>query len=130
MKNSITIFREDFNDEQWKGYCCAAAVPTNAGEITIYFDECDVEYEDATAEITVTPKVAARIRTAKDLNDFFAFMERDVDVVLTYTWPENEQVRINELMNDILYQPGVFDEDNVNRILWNNKKGDDSNGEN
>lgn len=117
MKNYITLYADEFDCDTWEGYCCAAGVPKSAVTITIQFDESDVDYEDGYAtEYEVPIEVAARIETAKDLNDFYAYTERFTESI-TYTWPESEQFRIDELVNEICYQPGHYDAENIKRIL-------------
>lgn len=45
-KNYITIYADEFDADVWEGYCIAAGVPKSATQITISFDESDVEYVD------------------------------------------------------------------------------------
>lgn len=65
---------------------------------------------------TITKAQAQRIRTAQDLGDLFAYVERWGDDV-AYTFPESEQERINALMLDINYKQGEYNADNVKKIL-------------
>lgn len=78
--------------------------------------------------IKVSLAVSKRIKTAKDLSDFFAFMEKDWDYteedykndrVPTYSFAESEQERIDNLMGGICYLSGKYDRENIYRILKN-----------
>ena len=117
MKNYITLYADEFNRDTWEGYCCAAGVPTSATSITVKFDESDVEYEDGSVkEYEVPETVASRIRTVKDLNDFYAYVERFGDEY-NYSWPIEDLDRIEDMMDDLNYYQGEYDEENVDRIF-------------
>ena len=64
----------------------------------------------------ITKAIAARIRTAQDLGDLFAYFERWGDE-LVYSFPASEQDRIDALMDDICYTMGYYDAANVARML-------------
>ena len=77
-------------------------------------------------DIKVSKEICKRIKTSKDLSDFYAYCERNYDsdyydqddyLDLSYSFDESEQDRIDELMDGINYIPGEYDEENVNRIL-------------
>ena len=65
---------------------------------------------------TFTKTQTQRIRTAQDLGDLFAYVERWGDDV-AYTFPESEQERINALMLGINYKQGEYNADNIKRII-------------
>ena len=48
--NYITLYADEHDTDAWKDYCRAAGVPTSATEITLWFKEEDVEYEDGDEE--------------------------------------------------------------------------------
>jgi hypothetical protein len=53
----------------------------------------------------VSLAVSKRIKTAKDLSDFYAFVERNYDE-FSYDFPQSEQDRIDNLMGGINYEIG------------------------
>lgn len=53
----------------------------------------------------VSLAVSKRIKTAKDLSDFYAFVERNYDEY-SYDFPQSEQDRIDNLMGGINYEIG------------------------
>lgn len=65
-------------------------------------------------EYKVNEEIAKRIETTKDLNDFYAFMERNGQEYEYDFGDESE--RIDELMDDINYTCGVYDYENIKRI--------------
>lgn len=66
----------------------------------------------------VDNKVANKIKSVKDLNDFYAFMERNGQ---EYEYDfGNESERIDELMDDINYTCGYYDFANIKRICGRN----------
>ena len=71
--------------------------------------------------IKVSLAVSKRIKTAKDLSDFYAYMERECSGTLedmpTYCFAESEQERIDKLMGSINYEQGRYDDENVYRML-------------
>ena len=79
-------------------------------------------------EIIVSKEICKRINTSKDLSDFYAYCERDysvddydnfddyVDDLPSYYF-EEEQDKIDDLVGGINYQAGIYDEENVKRIL-------------
>lgn len=70
-------------------------------------------------QIVVSKLVSSKIKTPKDLNDFYAFMESNLEpeVEVSYLFAEDEQDKIDELMDDLDYIVGVYDLDNIKRIL-------------
>ena len=66
--------------------------------------------------IRVPKCISERIRTSKDLSDYYAYEERWGDEI-SYQFDESEQERIDELVYDINYEQGVYDIENVNRIV-------------
>ena len=48
--NYITLYADEFPADIWEDYCRAAGVPKSATEITLWFKEEDVEYEDGDEE--------------------------------------------------------------------------------
>ena len=72
-------------------------------------------YSDDEVELEVPEEIAKRIRSLKDLNDFYAYAERLGDN-FTYSFPESEQDRIDELVELINYTAGEYDEANAKRI--------------
>ena len=71
-------------------------------------------------KILVRKSVSERIKTAKDLNDFYAYCERDMESLeLSYDWESQEDLeRIeNTIYDNVNYCYGVYDEENVKRIL-------------
>lgn len=67
-------------------------------------------------EIKVCKAISKRIRTSKDLGDFYAYIERWGDDY-TYSFATSEQDRIDDLIDEIVYTAGVFDFENVKRIM-------------
>ena len=66
--------------------------------------------------IRVPKCISERIKSSKDLSDYYAYEERWGDEI-TYQFEEEEQDRIDSLMSDINYEQGVYDRENVYRIL-------------
>ena len=64
----------------------------------------------------ISKAIAARIRTAQDLGDLFAYFERWGDEIV-YDFPASEQDRIDALVDDMSYTAGEFDAANVARML-------------
>jgi hypothetical protein len=67
-------------------------------------------------EYKVSKKISSRILTAKDLNDFYAYLERWGEE-FEYSFPVEDQMRITDLGDDLNYTQGVFDVENVERIF-------------
>lgn len=72
-------------------------------------------------EYIVSKEVSSRINSSKDLNDFYAYVERNGDEY-SYTWPEDDQDKIDKLTDDMNYAPGEFDKENIKRILGEDLK--------
>jgi len=82
-------------------------------------------------EIVLTQEQCARIKTSKDINDSYAYFERDyeqgeneadsdfLDRLPTYLFDttKEEQERIEELVADMNYTAGDYEARNVSRIL-------------
>ena len=45
-KNYITIYADEMDRDVWQDYCIACNVPCDATQITIHFNDNDVEYDD------------------------------------------------------------------------------------
>ena len=67
-------------------------------------------------ETFVKKEICERIKTGKDLSDFYAYCER-FDDDLTYSFDESEFERIDKLVDYVAYVVGNYDEENVKRIL-------------
>lgn len=68
--------------------------------------------------IVLTKKQCSKIKTSKDLNDIYAYFERGGSSnTYLFDTTEQEQERIDALVNDINYKGGVYDSKNVDRIL-------------
>lgn len=67
-------------------------------------------------EINVKKEIGKRIRTVKDLNDFYAYEERFGGEDYSYDFGE-ETERIEGLMDSLNYEQGIYDSENVERIL-------------
>lgn len=80
----------------------------------------------------IYPSIAKRIQCVEDLNDFLAYMddladtfieyktqEEYLDKLPTYLYmvPLTELDRINEFNDEMYYEVGSYNEDNVKRIL-------------
>ena len=83
-------------------------------------------YADEVGEvIKVNKQVSKRIKTTKDLNDFYAYCERNMDedeiCNLSYEFYETEAKRIDDLLDDIDYTQGIYDKKNIKRILGGTK---------
>ena len=67
-------------------------------------------------KVFVSKDVCERIKTVKDLNDFYAWCEADGVWDYAYTFETNNE-HIDELVYEMNYKPGVYDKINVERIL-------------
>lgn len=91
-------------------------------------DDDDDDYRNHAGdeeEYDVALEVAQKIRTSKDLSDFYAYVERFGDNITGYNWPESEQDRIDGLVDGINYEPGKFDRENITRIFGEKYDPDD-----
>jgi len=79
----------------------------------------DIEWiESCGIELPVSDDIASKIKTPKDLNDFYAYCESNRGgMYFTYLFSEKHNERIDKLLADINYVCGVYDDKNVNRIL-------------
>ena len=71
-------------------------------------------------EIKVSKEISKNILTSKDLSDYYAFIESVVGAKsedVTYLFEESENERIDALMGGINYEVGVYDRNNVKRII-------------
>lgn len=73
-------------------------------------------------KVEVSKEVASKIRNSKDLGDFYACVERFGDNPEEYIWPKEDQERIDALMDDLEYEQGKYDKENIKRILTPEKE--------
>lgn len=69
---------------------------------------------------TISEKLAKRIKTTKDLNNLYAFLEEDLteEEQLKVSYDFGDQVnRIDKLMNDLNYIVGKYDIKIIRKLL-------------
>ena len=74
-------------------------------------------FERSINTYVVSKAISSRIKSTKDLNDFYAFIERFGDDYEYEFESVGDLMRIDRLVEDINYEKGVYDEENVKRIL-------------
>lgn len=73
--------------------------------------------ERKTKTYKVSKAISSRIGSTKDLNDFYAYVERFGEDYVYDFESVGDLMRIDRLVDDINYEQGVYDEENVKRIL-------------
>ena len=118
MDKTYTTFRKDVADWYSK-YAFISVVSRGHIEFAInYYGDNSVAIDLKRKVVNVGREVCRRIDTAKDLNDFYAYIERFGDSDWEYNFDVDCE-RIDRLLEDadFGYEQGVYSRANVERIL-------------